>query len=677
MIINKITFSNFRNFKNEVTLNFDSGDGKINIVYGLNGEGKTTLHQLFQWLFYGTVNFNRTPKGVVLYNLHRANNLEEGGTMALRANADFMHLGKHYSITREKKFKKIHNEIVEEKDKLDLLRETDDHRWISAGSNPQDIINEILPFVFSKYFFFDGERMVDDLKERKSISNNLQKAVYYLFNLQEYADAIDHIGDDTLISTVLGKLNNDIDDEAGTPQALIDEINRRKKYADAKEKRLKDIEELKEKRTAVKERIRELNEAIGASKGSKELEARRTKILNQRAGYEKDLKTLRQNFGKHLFEIFPTILVANKAISAKDEVLKKIKSDVNYVPGLNRTLLEYLLQSNTCICGTTLTAKEKAELEQFDKILPPKSYQSLFHDFIRKCRQEADAYLDSGSEGENILTQYSEKIVLIDQCDNDIRDIDEQLKDLLEVDDYIDQREQAEAEEKEIDHQIETKNGDINTCDLYIKSLDKKIAKMREKQSNFEIVQKKMDLISAVKTNLEHRLDTMIRDCRDTLQINVDKLVQYILTARKTIEVTDDFNLKVSNTLGDEYKNEGTFAVVSFAFILGLLQTLKTYDDSEPKKRYALVLDAPFSKLDIIHKPRIINKLFEYGDQVILFSKDNISEYMDEEHTGSVYLLESSVSDQTITGVKEADEDDVEYYFSDAHVRDIERRKHQ
>ena len=67
--------------------------------------------------------------------------------------------------------------------------------------------------------------------------------------------------------------------------------------------------------------------------------------------------------------------------------------------------------------------------------------------------------------------------------------------------------------------------------------------------------------------------------------------------------------------------------------------------------------------------------MFEYGDQIILFSKDNISEYIDLEHAGYVYILESSVSDQTITNITEASDDAIEYYFSNEHAKDIEKRK--
>ena len=59
MKISKIEFENFRNFKDHGEIRC-STDGKVTIIYGRNGDGKTTLHQLFQWVFYGKVHFNKT-----------------------------------------------------------------------------------------------------------------------------------------------------------------------------------------------------------------------------------------------------------------------------------------------------------------------------------------------------------------------------------------------------------------------------------------------------------------------------------------------------------------------------------------------------------------------------------------------------------------------------------------
>jgi DNA repair exonuclease SbcCD ATPase subunit len=59
MKISKIEFENFRNFKEQCCITFPT-DGSVTVIYGPNGVGKTTLHQLFQWIFYGEVHFNKT-----------------------------------------------------------------------------------------------------------------------------------------------------------------------------------------------------------------------------------------------------------------------------------------------------------------------------------------------------------------------------------------------------------------------------------------------------------------------------------------------------------------------------------------------------------------------------------------------------------------------------------------
>ena len=74
MKIKNIQYYNFRNFAEQGKIDF-STDGKITVVYGTNGDGKTTLHQLFQWILYGRVNFNRTTSADRLYNLEKGKRL--------------------------------------------------------------------------------------------------------------------------------------------------------------------------------------------------------------------------------------------------------------------------------------------------------------------------------------------------------------------------------------------------------------------------------------------------------------------------------------------------------------------------------------------------------------------------------------------------------------------------
>ena len=63
------------------------------------GDGKTTLHQLVQWVFYGRVRFNKTATDR-LYNLQYENDCSFGDTFDVMGCVDFEHDGAQYSLRR-------------------------------------------------------------------------------------------------------------------------------------------------------------------------------------------------------------------------------------------------------------------------------------------------------------------------------------------------------------------------------------------------------------------------------------------------------------------------------------------------------------------------------------------------------------------------------------------------
>lgn len=70
-----------------------------------------------------------------------------------------------------------------------------------------------------------------------------------------------------------------------------------------------------------------------------------------------------------------------------------------------------------------------------------------------------------------------------------------------------------------------------------------------------------------------------------------------MLTSKREVQLSEDFQLQVKDSYGDESKSEGQFAVISFAYIGGILKVLKSYKKLADKE-YPLILDGPFSKLD-------------------------------------------------------------------------------
>lgn len=93
MKIKTVQYENFRNFKEAGAIEC-STDGKVTIIYGVNGAGKTTFHQLFQWIFYGKVRFNKTASDK-MYNLELERDAEVGSKFAVKGVIDLNTLAKN------------------------------------------------------------------------------------------------------------------------------------------------------------------------------------------------------------------------------------------------------------------------------------------------------------------------------------------------------------------------------------------------------------------------------------------------------------------------------------------------------------------------------------------------------------------------------------------------------
>ena len=82
-----------------------------------------------------------------------------------------------------------------------MLIKGDDDGYHPFSGNVANQINSILPKELSKYFLLDGERSRDIVLD----SSELKKAIYSLFGLDVYTEALAHIGTNrNAKTTVLG-----------------------------------------------------------------------------------------------------------------------------------------------------------------------------------------------------------------------------------------------------------------------------------------------------------------------------------------------------------------------------------------------------------------------------------------------------------------------------------------
>jgi len=637
MRIKSIEYENFRNFRDHGEIKC-STDGKVTIIYGKNGDGKTTLHQLFQWVIYGNVKFNKTTTDH-LYNLAFEAEKRFGESFEVMGRIDFEHDNEDYSITRKYVYKKGIDDSEKVGEDFSLQKKDSDYNWKKVD-RPQETIEKLLPSGLAEYFFFDGESMIADLRVKgKDSASKLRKALYSMFDLDVIEAALDHIGRTDLKTTVLGKLYLSQGTMASGSQiaAIKTNIeNAQNVIADTTQK----IEAAQLEKKEKKDLITTISEQIGGTKSKAEYEAQRKSLKRQRDMFLKNASNDQSHFGDVVMDMFPQLLISKAVIDAKGKLNLKVNT-TSLPTGINKRLIAYLLNlsTKTCVCGREICEEERNHIRDYLSLMPPRSYSSLYQDFSKTAARLGNGY--DKEKVENIIKRVLDNQDLAADCDKKIKELDEAEKQSKDIEDLIVARQQAEDRVGELESsiiQLESKNDKYK---LYLKQQMKEFDKLTEVNGNALIIKRKIEIMEAVATYFSDKLDVASKDYSKKLQERIQLLLNEMLTSRRNVTVSQEFAVRVTDSFDDESKSEGQFAVVSFAYIGGILKMLRD-ETNLSTKDYPLVLDGPFSKLDEDQRQNVVNMLPTFAQQVIVFSKDDLHDVFSNDNIGRVWTIQSN-----------------------------------
>ncbi len=640
MKIRKIEYSNFRNFREKGCIEF-STDGKVTIIYGKNGDGKTTLHQLFQWILYNEVHFNKTATDK-MYNLEFERNLGYGDTFSVVGSIDFEHGGDEYSARREYIYKKGLDASEKLKEEFSIRKKNNDDDWGEKLAKPEEFIKELLPPGLSQYFFFDGESMIADLSTKgKDSAHKLKQSLYTMFNLNAFKQAEDHIGAQDLKTTVLGKLflelGSGVDSgEVATVKTNIDNAqNQIQKYKEDKAKYTKEKNEKKKF-------IQEVSERIGSTQSKAEYERQRKNKQKERDDLLSEIVDTQVMFGDYAADAFPKLLISKKMKDAKGKIRLKIDQE-KLLPGVNRILIDSLLgeenKDRVCICGRSLYEEQIERLKAYYKLLPPDSYKGLYDNFTKMAELWGEKY--DRNKIEKYIQTILNKREAAAECDREIKRIEEAEKDGKDLQQLIEDRSKAEERVTKLEEIISECDVNLNKYSIYLKKQMKKYSELTSTSDNYQKYSEQIEIMEKVRDYFTEQLEIKSKEYSKKLEFEIQNLINQMLTSKRTVTVTSDFLVTVADSLGNESKSEGQFAVVSFAFIGGILNMLSK-ETALINKEYPLVLDGPFSKLDADQRQNVIDTIPAYAPQVIVFSKDDLRDYFKESQVGRVWTIKSN-----------------------------------
>lgn len=648
MKIKRIEFENFRNFRDHGEIRC-STDGKMTVIYGKNGDGKTTLHQLFQWIIYGEVSFNKTATAR-LYNLSMESKQPYGACFDVMGRIDFEHEGVNYSLTRRVTFKKgITDSNVIGQD-FSLQRQNEDYDWLRMD-RPAETIEKLLPSGLSDYFFFDGESMIADLRVKsRDSASKLRKALYSMFDLDIVEAAINHIGKLKANTTVLGKLylgKSSITSGSETAAIKTNIENAQKKIASLGTKKKEFEQEIKQ----LQARATEISEEIGGIKTRQDYERQRHELKKQRDLFLENAKSNQVQFGNAIMQIFPSLLIARAVANSKVK-LQNIAATEVLPSGISEDLIDYLTNpaTTTCVCGRPLCNEQREHIRAYLKLMPPLSYASIYQNFCNRSDMMAGSPLEQ-ERFETAIVSVLNNTESAHECDVKIKELDDEQAKSKDIDDLVVERRKAEGRISDLNQSIIEIETSLTKYEAYLKKQMKEYDTITKNTAEAKRVERKIEVMISVLEHFTKKLDVASQEYSSKLEENIQSLLDDMLTSRRRVSVTKDFAVSVTDSFQDESKSEGQFAVVSFAYIGGILRMLRE-DEALRGKEYPLVLDGPFSKLDPDMRQNVVNALPRFAPQVIIFSKDDLHDVIAPDDIGYVWTIQSN-DEKNIASVKE------------------------
>lgn len=637
MRISKVEFVNFRNFKEKCCITFPT-DGQVTIIYGSNGVGKTTLHQLFHWIFYGEVHFNKTASKE-MFNLDFEQESRINSTFSVWGIIDFEHPNidgkiEKYSIRREWVYRKELREsrVIERKIRIskDVGANSNKSNWETLTTDPDlatKMVEQILPSGLSQYFFFDGESMIADLgRTGRESASSLRKALYSIFDLDIYEHAIIHIGSQDASTTVLGKLYLNLV-QSSSDIAIAQQRGKYNTEQFYVSKYKSEIEKCKSQIEKLDQEIKELSEKIGGNPSRKELENRRKKYKDNIKIHEEYIASEIKAFGNTVMSKYPYLLLSRVVEQAEYRIGLKIE-DQKLPRGLTKELVQTMLESDKCICGNEIKERELFFLEELKRMFPPLSYKYIYEQFKLSAKRWSETY------EADILRQHIDKIFKskdqIESIQSDIHGIDEELKQSGNVDDLIEIRIEKENNLKVWQKKLADNNQELGVHKKLTNQQKNKLDRMLEESSVNKVIQAQIEIMEEVKNYFTNKLNDSAIKYSSKLCEAIQSLLNRMLSGTRRVEMSSRFELSVKDSHGNEAKSEGQFAIVSFAYIGGIFKLLSSFQEFKGKE-FPLVLDGPFSKLDAQHRQNVIDTIPSYAPQVILFSKDDINSCFDIE----------------------------------------------
>lgn len=622
-------------------------DENITLIQGDNTSGKTTLLQSFLWCLYGQANFKSKDallNTIAAYEMCSSKKDEE-----VKVSIELEHHGIEYLISRTLKHTIKNNEV---KPAVNSIVEMSYKQFDGQMQpiKPHEIkqkIEEILPADLSTYFLYDTERF-GNITTKSDVAD----AVKGILGLTVLEHTIEHIGKESLKTSLLGKLNASLNltgnNEANLALQKMQEAEEKKEeLINRKKVKNKELEHYITAKGQIEDVLRGLE---ASARLQKERDTKQKELSYEKNFLIENNDQFFKNFKANTF-----IYLANPLMKKALIELQSADVDDKGIKDMNANSIRDIIVRGKCVCGAEVTEGNESHKHLLEEMnfLPPESIGNI----IRNFKEKTELMLSSS---QNYMSNLDVSYKNSRQRRGKIAELEDEIdfiKSELEGKDSVSKYQENLADTENKIHQLENMLLNIEKQiweQENIINSNKSIHNNNVSTSakNKEILEY-MAYATAIKTWVERRYKVREGDIKVKLEEKVNEYFTKIYHGKRKVKVDDKYRVTLITTSSDQElitdESQGLETVKNFAFISGLVDMAKEKlkDDSNSSEKdsedYPLILDAPFSNADERHVENISKVLPEVASQLILIvmAKDwNYAEKSMGKKVGKRYFLD-------------------------------------
>lgn len=656
----KITYHNYRCFRN-LELTFEpNGSKNIAMIVAPNGGGKTEMLFSFWWALYGFDFKKLKGKENTAYSLnsalyHNLQNSEDQKEEICGIDLVFEAEGTEYTVKRREKYTRTSQGIsITPSVVLSYVNDkSEDSLPIENAEDVEKMLTRIIPPKILSGIIFDGERM----KQLSSIDEDSKTAV---------EGVIKHITNEELFEmckTELDELKDSIskelrkvsrDNRNQNLNSIVNQIATIDSQKSICETQLTGKEEALNGITA---ELDDISLQLEQHRDSKVYEQQRKQLIKDREEKKEQLTNAVENFNDDLW--YGYMLIGKKLVTEVRDFLQQ--EDLPW--GLTAEAVRNILGKTHCICGNELCEHERKLLTDLVSKLPPENINST----ILEMARHAD--IDANEKQKQILRSFQEVKALekgIAQKKEDIDHISTLITDGAseKITRLENRRGELEAGKTKVKGEIDSLRNRIDqykklTAELivsrnaaaqadestsYLTKKDEYVRKCLKALASIDEYNKKVSLkdinsrINSAYALLSEdyargkRLYVIQFDKDDKygmvsyLQSQYDELYERYfadntIASYKTLGLSDDeitekiiLKIKESNSTGQSKINSLAFAKA----ILDYSSEIRDDESTELSKSYPFLIDSPFTELSDGNLEMSASNIHNFSDQIIL-----------------------------------------------------------